>query len=125
MKSLNEVSLIGRLGADIEMRHTKSGLEVVSNSLATDSRYRDKEGNQVTASEWHKVIFFGNLAGIVQKVASKGSLLFLRGALKTRKWEDKDGISRYTTEVIVKDIISLSPKKDSVDTVINNDTAVD
>lgn len=99
MASVNKVILIGNLGADPELRRTADGNAVCSLSIATSERYRDKAGVQQESTEWHRVVLFRRLAEIAGDHLRRGSAVFIEGALKTRKWQDKNGQNRYTTEV--------------------------
>ena len=100
MASLNKVILIGNLGADPETRYTTSGDAVCNIRLATTDTWRDKaSGEQREATEWHRVVFYRRLAEIAGQYLKKGSQVYIEGRIKTRKWQDKDGQERYTTEV--------------------------
>ncbi len=100
MASLNKVLLIGNLGADPEVRYTTSGDAVTSIRLATTDTWRDKaSGEQREATEWHRVVFYRRLAEIAGQYLKKGAQVYLEGRIKTRKWQDKDGQDRYTTEI--------------------------
>ena len=106
--SINKVMLIGRLGGDPEVRTMNNGGKVASFSLATDESWKDKNtGEKKQRTEWHRVVVFGSpqnegLAGIVEKYVRKGDQVYLEGQLQTRKWQDKDGNDRYTTEVVLQ-----------------------
>lgn len=91
---LNKVMIRGRVGADPEIRHTQSGKVVANLSVATSNKSGDKE-----YTEWHRVTLWGRKAEVAQEYVKKGDLLFIEGSLQTRKWEDKDGVTRYTTEI--------------------------
>jgi len=99
MSSLNRVHLIGRLGADPEIRQTKDNTTVANLSLATSEKWKDKSGEKQESTEWHKIVFFGRTAEVCEQYLSKGSLIYVEGKLQTNKWEDKDGHDRYTTEI--------------------------
>lgn len=100
MGSLNKVQLIGNLGADPETRYLPSGSAVTNLSLATTDKWKDKEtGEQKEKTEWHRISFFGRAAEVIAEYCQKGSSLYVEGSLQTRKWEDKEGNDRYTTEV--------------------------
>lgn len=99
MASVNKVILIGNLGADPEMRHTSSGDPVCTLSVATSEKYKNRDGEMQTTTEWHKVVLFRRLAEIANQYLRKGSSAYFEGQLKTRKWIDKNGLERYTTEV--------------------------
>jgi len=107
---LNKVMLIGRLGADPEVRYTPQGTKVTSFNLATDERWKDKDGNKQERTEWHKVVVWGKLADICGEYLAKGKLVYLEGSLRTRSWDDRDGQKRYTTEIIASDMKMLDKK---------------
>ena len=99
--SLNKVILMGNLGADPEIRHTQDGQPIANFSLATSESWRDKNtGNRVERTEWHRVVIFSEgLAKVAEKYLQKGSKIYLEGQMRTRKWQDRDGNDRYSTEV--------------------------
>ena len=97
MGSLNRAMLIGRLGRDPELRYTKSGGAVASFSIATDSRWKDKEGNQQERTDWHNIVAWGNLADLAQKYLKKGRLVYIEGRLQTSDWVDNQNVKRYKT----------------------------
>lgn len=99
--SLNEVNLIGHLGRDPEVRSTTSGGKIVNLAIATSESWNDKRtGDRREQTEWHRVVVFNEgLAGVAEKFLRKGSRVFVKGALRTRKWTDKDGVERYSTEI--------------------------
>jgi single-strand DNA-binding protein len=100
MASLNKVILIGNLGADPETRYTAGGDAVTSIRLATTETWKDKNsGEKREATEWHRVVFYRKLAEIADQYLKKGSQVYIEGSLRTRKWTDKDGQDRYTTEI--------------------------
>lgn len=106
-RSVNKVTLIGTLGKDPEVRYMPNGDAVANISLATDESYTNKEtGQKVEATEWHRITVYGKLAEICQKYLKKGSRAYFEGKLKTREWE-KDGVKRYTTEVVANDMMLL------------------
>jgi single-strand DNA-binding protein len=107
MASVNKVILVGNLGADPEMRHTGSGDPVCTLSVATSERYKNRDGEMQTTTEWHKVVLFRRLAEIANQYLRKGSSAYFEGQLKTRKWTDKDGHERYTTEVEANELKML------------------
>ena len=101
--SLNKVMLIGRLGADPEIRDTKTGGRFATFSLATSERWKDKSGEQQERTEWNRVVVFQEgLIPVIEKYVTKGSNVFIEGKLQTRKYEDKDGVEKYTTEVVLQ-----------------------
>lgn len=121
MSSLNKVMLIGRLGKDPEVRYTQSGVAVASFSLATSEKYKDKSGEQHETTEWHKVTLWNKLAEIAGSYLTKGSLAFVEGKLQTRKWTDKDGSDRYTTEIVGERMQMLGGKSDGSSAKSNDD----
>ncbi len=107
-RSLNKVMLIGNLGADPEIRYTAGGAAVANVRLATTDSWRDKDsGESQERTEWHRVVFFGRLAEIVEQYVKKGSQLFIEGRLQTRKWQDKEGNEKFTTEIVASDMQML------------------
>ncbi len=112
MASVNKVILVGNLGADPEMRHTSSGDPVCTLSVATSEKYKNRDGELQTTTEWHKVVLFRRLAEIANQYLRKGSSAYFEGQLKTRKWTDKNGLERYTTEVEANEL-KLLDRQDS------------
>lgn len=106
---LNKVMLMGNLGHSPEVKFMPSGDQITSISLATTERYKDKSGQKVEKTEWHKVIFFGKVAEIAGQYLEKGSTCYIEGKIQTRKWE-KDGVTRYSTEIIASELKLLSRK---------------
>ena len=116
MKSLNRVTLIGNLGQDPEVKYMQSGDAVASFSLATSESWKDKtSGEAQERTEWHRCVAWRKLAEIVGQYAKKGQKLYVEGRLTTRKWTDKEGQERYTTEIQVNDVILLSAKGEGGD----------
>ena len=101
---VNKVILVGNVGRDPELRYTASGTAVANFSLATSRRYKDRDGNQQEQTEWHRCVAWARTAEIVNQYANKGKQLFIEGRLQTRQWEDRDGNTRYTTEVVADNI---------------------
>lgn len=99
MASVNKVILIGNLGRDPEVRYMPSGDAIANLSVATTETWKDKAGEKQEATEWHRVVFFGKQAEICGQYLKKGSQIYVEGSLRTRKWQDKDGQDRYTTEI--------------------------
>ena len=100
MASVNKVILVGNLGADPETRYTQGGDAICSIRLATTDSYKDKNsGEKREVTEWHRVVFYRKLAEIAGQYLKKGSQVYIEGKIKTRKWQDKDGQDRYTTEI--------------------------
>jgi single-strand DNA-binding protein len=103
MKGINRVIIVGTLGADPEVRHASNGNAIANLSVATSEEWIDKNtGQKQSKTEWHRVVIFGKLAEIAWRYLTKGSQVYLEGQLKTRKWTDKNGQDRYTTEVVLQ-----------------------
>jgi single-strand DNA-binding protein len=100
MASVNKVILIGNLGRDPETRYMPDGGAITNISIATTDTWKDKQGEKQEKTEWHRVAFFGKLAEIAGEYLKKGSQVYVEGRLQTRKWQDKDGVDKYTTEII-------------------------
>ena len=112
MASVNKVILIGNLGRDPETRYTADGAAVTNITIATSDRWKDKvTGEMKEATEWHKVAFFGRLAEIAGEYLKKGRPVYVEGKLRTRKWQDKEGQDRYTTEVIADNMQMLGSRE--------------
>ena len=100
MASINKVIIVGNLGKDPEMRSFPNGDQIANVTIATTDRWKDKtSGEMKEATEWHRVNFNGRLAEIVGQYLKKGSQVYVEGSLRTRKWTDKDGVEKYTTEI--------------------------
>lgn len=113
MGNLNKAMLIGRLGADPEVRYTQSNTAVATMNLATTEKYKDANGELQENTEWHRVVAWGRTAEICQQYARKGSQLYIEGPIQTRSWEDKDGQKRYTTEIKALTVQLLDSRSDS------------
>jgi single-strand DNA-binding protein len=100
MASVNKVILIGNLGRDPETRYMPEGGAITNISIATTEVWKDKNGEKQEKTEWHRVAFFGKLAEIAGEYLKKGSQVYVEGRLQTRKWQDKDGADKYTTEIV-------------------------
>jgi single-strand DNA-binding protein len=109
-KDLNKVQLTGHLGADPEMRYTAQGSAVTTFRVASNRTWRDKDGNTHEETEWFRIVAWDKLGEICNQYLTKGTRVYIEGRLQTRKWTDRDGQDRYTTEVIAQDMIILSPK---------------
>ncbi|HOJ51968.1 MAG TPA: single-stranded DNA-binding protein [Syntrophales bacterium] len=107
---LNKVFLIGRLGADPEVRYTQDGLMVVNFNLATDEVRKDKNGERIQKTEWHRIVTFGKLAEICSNYLVKGKLVYIEGRIQTRTWKDDEGVKHATTEIIASDMRMLDSK---------------
>ena len=113
MAGINKVILVGHLGRDPEMRYTQSEVAVCSFSLATSETYSDRNsGEKVTQTEWHNIVLWRKLAETAGKYLRKGSQVYIEGKLRTRKWEDQNGATRYTTEVVA-DTMQMLDKRES------------
>ena len=113
--SLNKVTLIGNVGQDPEIRSTQDGRELANFSLATTENWKDKNtGERQSKTEWHRIVVFSQgLVGVIKNYVKKGSKLYIEGALQTRKWTDKSGIEKYTTEIILQNYNSNLQMLDS------------
>lgn len=109
---LNRVSLIGNLGRDPEIRHLEGGAMVTKFPVATNENYQDRAGEWQTRTEWHDIVCWGPLAERTEKTLKKGSLVYIEGKISKRKWQDKDGNDRYTTEIVCNSY-RLLEKRDS------------
>jgi single-strand DNA-binding protein len=110
MASINKVILIGNLGRDPETRYTTDGAAVTNVTLATTDMWKDKGGEKQERTEWHRVVFFGRLAEIASEYLKKGSPVYVEGRLQTRKWTDKEGQEKYTTEIVASDMKMLGSR---------------
>lgn len=106
-----KVILIGNLGSDPEVRYTTNSTAVANVSLATSKKWKDKDGEQQERTEWHSLVFWGKKAEVAGEYLHKGSKVFIEGELQTRDWEDKEGVKRYKTEVVVNEFKFLDAKK--------------
>jgi single-strand DNA-binding protein len=109
--NINKVFLIGRLGADPELKYTAQGTPVTSFKLATNESYTDKTGNKAEQTEWHRVVAWQKQAETVCQFLKKGALVLVEGRLQTRKWQDQQGQNRYTTEVVAHHVVFLDSKR--------------
>jgi len=108
---LNKVTLIGRLGADPEVKYMPSGGAVTNVSLATTRRWKDRQsGERRDETEWHRITFFNRIAEVAGEYLRKGSLIYVEGRIRTRKWQDQNGQDRYTTEIIAEQMQMLDSK---------------
>ena len=115
-RGINKVILVGNLGQDPETRNMPSGGAVTNISVATSEQWKDKQtGDQKERTEWHKVAFFGRLAEIAAEYLRKGSQVYVEGKLRTRKWQDRDGNDRWTTEVIAEEMQMLGGRSQQSD----------
>lgn len=115
-RGINKVILIGNLGADPEMRYMPSGGAVANVSVATSESWKDKQtGENQERTEWHRVVFFNRLAEIAGEYLRKGSKVYVEGSLRTRKWQDQNGVDRYSTEIVGSDLQMLDGRGGSND----------
>lgn len=108
--SVNKVILIGRLGKDPETRYMPNGEAVTNATLATSENWKDKSGVKQEKTEWHNLTFYRKLAEIAGEYLKKGSMIYVEGKLQTRKWQDKEGKDRYTTDIVVNEMTMLGGK---------------
>lgn len=108
---VNKVQLIGNLGADPEVKELESGRKVANMRLATNEHFRRGDGEKITETNWHRIVAWGNIAGIAEKYLKKGSEIAIEGRLVTRDYDDKDGNKHYITEVVVNEILMLDKKE--------------
>jgi len=137
MSGVNKVILIGRLGQDPDIRYAASGAAIANVSLATSEVWKDKNtGDKQEKTEWHRIVFFQRLAEVIGQYVTKGDMIYVEGYLQTRKWQDKDGNDRWTTEIVGrnmqmlittgnKDRAPTPPAAASPDTVAGQMTAGD
>ena len=113
-RGVNKVILVGNLGQKPEMRYTQTNTAVATLSIATSESWKDKDsGEQREKTEWHRVVFFGKLAEIAEQYLDKGSQLYVEGKLQTRKWQDKEGNDKYTTEILGNEMNMLGGRQSS------------
>ena len=112
MASVNKVILIGNLGKDVEMRYMTNGDAIANMTIATTENWKDKSGEKQEKTEWHRISMFGRLAEVAGEYLKKGSSVYLEGKLQTRKWQDKEGNDRYTTEIVANEMKMLGGKPD-------------
>ncbi|MFA6498348.1 MAG: single-stranded DNA-binding protein [Desulfurivibrionaceae bacterium] len=112
---VNKVILIGNLGKDPEVRYSQAGAAIASFNVATTETWKKQDGSKEELTEWHRIVAFGRLGEICGEYLSKGSKVFIEGRLQTRKWDDKDGNTKYTTEIVAREMKMLSPRGSSGD----------
>ena len=113
MAGVNKAILVGNLGKDPEIRHLDNGVAVANFSLATTESYTNKQGERVNQTEWHNVVLWRGLADIAEKYLKKGNSVYIEGKIITRKWEDKDGNVRYSTDIVADKMTMLGSKQES------------
>ena len=118
-RSLNKVTLIGNLGADPEVRSTSNGSRVATLSLATSRRWKNQSGEQQEKTEWHRVVLWNNkgssLADLAERYCKKGDKIYVEGSIEYRSWQDREGQTRYTTEITAREVILLSGRGDGAE----------
>ena len=115
MAGVNKVILVGNLGKDPEVRYLDNGVAVANFSLATTENYKNKAGDRVSQTEWHNIVLWRGLAEVAEKYLKKGASVYVEGKIKTRKWEDKEGNTRYNTEILADNMTMLGGKQSQDD----------
>ena len=115
MAGINKVILVGNLGKDPEVRTLENGAKVANFTLATSESYKNKEGQRVTQTEWHNIVLWRGLAEIAERYLHKGNQVYIEGKIRSRTWDDKDGVKRYTTEILGDNLTMLGGRRDSDD----------
>jgi len=120
-RSMNKAILVGNLGADPEVRSTSNGSRVATLSIATSRQWKNQAGEKQEKTEWHRVVFwntkFSNLADIAERFCKKGDKVYVEGSIEYRSWQDREGQTRYTTEINGRELILLSGKGDGAETL--------
>jgi len=119
MAGVNKVILVGNLGKDPEVRHLENGTAVANFPIATSESYKDKNGDRQEITEWHNIVLWRGLADIAEKYLRKGNQVYIEGKLRTRSWQDKDGNTRYTTEVVGDNMTMLGSRNESPSVPVN------
>lgn len=112
MRGVNKATLIGNLGKEPDIQILEGNIPVAKFPLATTETYKDKSGRLVSQTEWHTIVLWRGLADLAQKYLHKGSLIYIEGRLRTRSWEDKDGLKKFATEIIGDNLIMLDKRMD-------------
>lgn len=112
---INKVTLIGNIGKDPEIKELDSGSKVAKFSVATNENYKDKSGEWQNVTEWHNIVAWNNLAERAERDLKKGGSVYIEGKIKTRKWQDKDGNDRYSTDIVANQLRSLERKEKTGD----------
>lgn len=123
MRGVNKVMLIGNLGKDPEVQLLEGKISVAKFSLATTETFKDRTGKLVSQTEWHSIVLWRGLADLAQKYLHKSSLVYIEGRLRTRSWEDKEGVKKYITEVVGENLIMLDKKVEGLPHEHDDDTA--
>ena len=124
MAGVNKVILVGNLGKDPEVRYLDSGVAVANFSLATTENYKNKQGEKVSQTEWHNIVLWRGLAEVAEKWLKKGSSVYIEGKIRTNKWEDKEGNTRYNTEILADNMTMLGNRINSEVSDINDSKTV-
>lgn len=122
-RGVNKVTLIGHLGGDPELRYTANGTAVANLRICTNESYKDKQGNNVEKSEWHSCVAWARLAEICGEYLKKGALVYVEGSLQTRSYDDKDGTTRYVTEIKIHTMQMLGGRGDNSGAANENQAA--
>jgi single-strand DNA-binding protein len=122
-KGVNRVILIGNLGGSPELRSTAGGTPVCDLRLATSRRWNDAKGSPQEETEWHKIVVWDKLATTCHQFLQKGQRVYVEGRIQTRKWADRDGQPRYSTEIVAQDVVFLSARKDAEPEALADPTA--
>lgn len=123
MAGVNKVILVGNLGKDPEVKYLDNGVAVANFSLATTENYKNREGERVSQTEWHNIVLWRGLAEVAEKYLKKGANIYIEGKIKTRKWEDKEGFTRYSTEILGDNMTMLggrSSLEDKTETTLES-----
>jgi single-strand DNA-binding protein len=120
MRGINKVMLIGNLGKDPDVQYLESNVAVAKFSLATTETFKDKNGKLSSQTEWHTIVLWRGLAELAEKYLHKGSLVYVEGRLKSRTWDDKDGVRRFATEIIGENLIMLDKRVDKESSIPDN-----
>ncbi len=120
MAGINKVILVGNLGKDPEVRAIGTDRKVANFSLATTESYKNKSGERVDQTEWHNVVFYGPVADVIERYLRKGSQIYVEGKIRTRSYDDKDGVKKYITEIIGDQMTMLGAKGGSSDSPTGN-----
>jgi len=125
MAGVNKVILVGNLGKDPEVKYLDNGVAVANFSLATTENYKNKQGEKVSQTEWHNIVLWRGLAEVAEKYLKKGANVYIEGKIRTKKWEDKEEITRYSTEIICDNMTMLGFKPSSESPSESKDTKDD
>ena len=120
MSGVNKVILLGNLGKDPEVRYLDNGVAVANLSIATTENYKNKEGDRVSQTEWHDVVLWRGLAEIAEKYLKKGSSVYIEGRIRNRKWEDKEGNTRYNHEILADNMTMLGGRSNDLNQNISS-----